>query len=312
MKLVKLYSLNNKDQIKLLVELTDSCNYLCNYCYNEKPRKNQHLNSDRLIEFIQYIHQKTNRNIKVELIGGEPTLHLDLLPICQKLFSYDYIDEIELYTNFHKPIEFYDQLTLSKRMIINATWHSLETDRQNNNFYEKVKYIKSQNLCQYYFIVMLENDNFQNSINMYQKLYNYIEKTDIDNLSHLEMSLCIYGDGTQYSYSQNELEQFEKLNQKQIYDKQFIFEFDTRIKKEATIQDIEKLKTKSFKYWKCNAGKDYLYVHCNGNVYKCDQDLHNNKPIGNINNKFDYDFKPTICKYSYCPWNYEIFKERIF
>jgi len=26
----------------------------------------------------------------------------------------------------------------------------------------------------------------------------------------------------------------------------------------------------SFKYWKCNAGLDYFYIHANGDIYPCE------------------------------------------
>jgi len=123
-----------KNSFKLLVYIIDSCNYNCEYCYNDFPRTNIKLDLNKLYFFIKNIlidiHKKDY--IWLELIGGEPTLHPDLLDFCQKISKLNNI-YMTIYTNFSKDIDFYKTLlSIDSRISLILSWHSL-----NKNFKDK-------------------------------------------------------------------------------------------------------------------------------------------------------------------------------
>ena len=95
----------NKNNFKLLVFIIDSCNYSCEYCYNDLPRTNKKIDLNKLYFFIsEILLKKLNKKyIQLELIGGEPTLHPDLIDFCEKI---SHIPNIftTIYTNFSKPV----------------------------------------------------------------------------------------------------------------------------------------------------------------------------------------------------------------
>jgi hypothetical protein len=69
-----------------------------------------------------------------------------------------------------------------------------------------------------------------------------------------------------------------------------------------------------FKYWKCNAGIDRLYIHSNGNIYSCQQ-YYSKKtaPLFNIASSIDnFKLKHVICPFETCCCDFDIYKKKIF
>ena len=79
---IEFYSTDRSNMIFILAYIIDVCNYNCAYCYNEKPRTNKVLDLNRLYAFLEYLQKRTKKNIDIELIGGEPTLHPNLIDFC--------------------------------------------------------------------------------------------------------------------------------------------------------------------------------------------------------------------------------------
>ena len=67
------------DYVVILAYIADICNYNCTYCYNKKPRSGKFLDLDALLDACLAIYQSTHKKIKLELIGGEPTMHPKLM-----------------------------------------------------------------------------------------------------------------------------------------------------------------------------------------------------------------------------------------
>lgn len=70
--------------INVTVNIIDNCNYTCNYCYNKDYRSNNILNLTALYNYIL----KTKLNIALDILGGEPTLHPDLLIFVRRCQNY--------------------------------------------------------------------------------------------------------------------------------------------------------------------------------------------------------------------------------
>ena len=81
-----LYS-NNYNIATIIVNIIDARNYSCYYCYNKKPRTNKVLELNKLYNFCKWYYDNINRHINICILGGEPTLHKDMLNICKCISS---------------------------------------------------------------------------------------------------------------------------------------------------------------------------------------------------------------------------------
>jgi organic radical activating enzyme len=78
--------------------------------------------------FFEFLHQKTNKKLSIEFIGGEPTLHPELLSFTKKLSTISFINTIESFTNLSKDLEYYKQL-LDANVHLFCSWHSIVNDK---------------------------------------------------------------------------------------------------------------------------------------------------------------------------------------
>lgn len=301
----KEFYLSNK--IQIIAYIIDSCNYNCQYCYNKKPRTNKCLDLNILEQFLVDIYKKTNKNIDLTLIGGEPTLHQKLFEFCKKMQIYKYVS-IKLFTNLSQPVNYYMPFLQFNRFSIFASWHGILNNKQNLDFINKAIQLNSDKLTYY---VMFENDNWNNSIYAFNTLMNLYQ-------SNVETSLIGGDDDNIYEYSSNQLF-FYKNNIQPKLDKKFnskyIVEFTDGSYCTKSFNDLYLNDNISFTNWKCDAGYNHLYIHVNGNIYQCQSYYdYNALAITNIYNHNainDIKFKPVICKFSSCSCTYNIKKENL-
>ena len=109
--------------------------------------------------------------------------------------------------------------------------------------------------------IMLENNDIHEILDFYEKLNNDFHIVDI--------RLCAIDDDIyQYDGSiQQKTKHFKFLDEK-LYVKHDNGNLEC-IYADDLYKDPSIEKTVSFKNWLCNAGFNYLYVHCDGNIYQC-------------------------------------------
>lgn len=92
-------------------ELTNKCQYRCTYCYAwdyiRSDIGSNHLQSWRAV--ISKLKLNNCPKFNIELLGGEPTLHPDIVDIISALCDNDRCQRVELITNLVKPVEFFLQ-----------------------------------------------------------------------------------------------------------------------------------------------------------------------------------------------------------
>lgn len=292
-------SINKPNTIFILAYIIDSCNYSCPYCFNIMPRTNKKLNLTLLYNFIIFLNKLTNKNIEIELIGGEPTLHQDILFFCKKISALQYV-KCSIYSNFSNNILLYNDL-LKYNIGFTLSLHYPLI----NNFINKldqipITYFYKNNIN---IRIMFEIDHYSEIKNICYLLLKKYKK-------YFEPALIQYNDLQQYSTKYLEL--YNTINnmvrQKYVY----IARYSNNQHKLITVNDAEK-HFKCFKYWKCNAGLEYFYIHANGNIYNCiNQYIYNQSPNINIYSDFTHiKLKSMICMYDDCPCIWEVHKKRI-
>ena len=108
-------------------DLVDVCNYRCSYCSAEHFLKKQ-IDTTKLQSYKQVVKQLSLNRIpkfNVELLGGEPTLHPDLLEIVKGLNSIKNCLKIELVTNFSRSLDYYQQFDVPEcsKLQITPSYH---------------------------------------------------------------------------------------------------------------------------------------------------------------------------------------------
>lgn len=263
-----------RNLIFIKVFLCDKCFYSCDYCYNIFPRSGRSIDIDDLLFFIDSVNAKTHRNIFIELIGGEPTLHPQFIELCECLNKKKYIDTIFIYTTFYQPLAYIQKIISIDKVDLQITWHGLKNDKLNKDFYDKAKQLrKTIKYCGLHckgltLSIMYEPNNIVNSIMM----FNLVSSLGYNTSILLVGSLNKINDTHRYVYSQSDLDKYFKLNSFTSYDIELVS--SAGVHKQLSFDQIMFLidtEQLSFINWKCNAGIDRLYVHCNGEVYPCQQ-----------------------------------------
>lgn len=108
------------------IMITDICNLHCPYCFANEfvNRERNDIRMDALKEALEFV--ATEKNCKLGLIGGEPTLHPHFREILQQLIKDHRFQNITLYTNGIRLGEFARELSHPKfKILINC---NSETD----------------------------------------------------------------------------------------------------------------------------------------------------------------------------------------
>lgn len=283
--------------IFILAYIIDVCNYNCAYCYNEKPRTNKVLDLNRLYAFLEYLQKRTKKNIDIELIGGEPTLHPNLIDFCQKLCSLPKT-HCSIYSNFSSNTSLYIQL------LELGVGFTLSSHGQHEDFAAKLDeipfhYYKKNNIN---IRIMFEFNEYCNVKTLCEKLL--IKYKDYFEPAIIQSNCSVYS--SKYIDFYNCID--KEVRQKYVYTV-----VDANKKHKLLTVNMAEQHFKNFKYWLCNAGLEYFYIHADGNIYSCiNQYEHRQMPLCNINSNFNnIQLKPMICMYDICPCIWEVYKKKI-
>ena len=311
---IQLYKHANEDNLLyILAYIIDNCNYSCQYCYNVKPYSNAMLDLNQLYDYICFINTYyPSKYIQLELIGGEPTLHPDLLDFCEKIKKLNNI-LIKIFTNLSLNIDNYIKL-LSNDIILIASWHSLHNDNININFIDKIIKLSSNYKTQLEVRIMFEIFNSENAIYVAKQLINYLEPMQFD-LSYIfdahTNDLLPYTDVQIHAFNN-----FHNENNIRSNRKEFFIQYTDNSIDIKTFTDMFCNKSYSFKRWLCNAGKNSLFINYDGLVYPCvEYSFDKNNSVFSLYNKLlykQYKFKKNICKIDYCSCDWDIKKKKIF
>lgn len=108
------------------IETTSDCNFLCDFCINRKKQASCATNSSNLVDFAaitQFLDYllSANKQIRVLLNGGEPTLHPRLLEFL--IWCKSKKIDVEILTNLSAKIEAYEAIQ-NASTLITPTYHT--------------------------------------------------------------------------------------------------------------------------------------------------------------------------------------------
>ena len=293
-----------EDQILFKVYAINSCNFNCTYCYNEKPRTNQVLDLDKLASMLLKFKAVHKRPMNVILIGGETTLHPQLMSFCKLMFVNDI--KTTVFTNFSADMSMYLSLLQMNSHII-VSWHrSLDTEQLVSKF----KQINKDDYRNMTFRVMFEYENQQKSLDVFYRM-----RSEFPDFNNYETS--VINDNDNYTHPQKYddklYDEFEKITES-------LHTTDIIVKYSDGSQDVVQddfffghLDQKTdFRHWICAAGVDFVYIHVDGRVSVCPDYV--DQPLMNINTSYQLILpdKKKMCNKKVCHCAFFIKKKDVF
>ena len=326
----------NKDLIsfcgyphKIFIEtfITGKCNYDCKYCCYKYLKNNKYLNLNQLYLFITNLYKKYKKDIYLSLLGGEPTLHPDLLDFINKISKYYPHIQIAIMSNFSQDISFYN-LLLSLNVKLLLTWHSLSIDKYNLHFLNNVKKIDKK-YKNFLIHVMFEKQLGFNIYKQIQKIYPY--NSELTTLSYNKKTNQINFVDFEWKYTNDEILLYKNIKEHEQHyimpgahiGTEIILSDGTFIKINELNQSLNKykdyynlldsifsIKIRNFKNWFCYANERYLWIDIDGNIYPCFKFFLDKKSKSTIKN-LNYKLHSIICPYDKCDQIFEVGKKHL-
>ena len=299
---------SKKNCFKLLAFIIDCCNYKCEYCYNDLPRTSKKLDLDKLYYFISEIlfGKLRKQHLELELIGGEPTLHPNLVEFCRKISKLPNI-HTTIYTNFSQTAEYYKELVdIDNRMTLILSWHT-----SNTQFEEKLALLPKEMLENNITVsVIYEHNNIKKAL----EVFDYV-RTKYPYVRELSFPLIDNNPNYTNKYDEQSLVEYKKrlpfvkdLTRIKV---QYIDGTSEIVDQHYFIVDDE---TRNYKRWICNVGIDFCFIYFNGDICPCD--AYRNIKLGNLNSdkldEFNLNTKPLFCNNTCCPCVFDVKKTLVF
>lgn len=208
-----------------------------------------------------------------------------------------------MYTNFSQKLSKYKSLA-ANGMRFDITVHNTGNSLSDRYVIENIMSIQTSSIRE--ITVMLDKSKFDIGVQTYHMLKSHFPDIDID------VQLVFRGNHID-AYSDQQLTTYEIL----INDSKDLF-FEVQLmngqKKYLSHNQLYEITKCKFKRWLCNAGKDLLYIHSDGSVHRCDGYFYAKMPpLSTIytNSKIQL-LDHTFCKLDDCPFQDDVYKQRIF
>jgi MoaA/NifB/PqqE/SkfB family radical SAM enzyme len=271
--------------------VTNKCNFHCEYCETWKEQQYRgrfHLLN--IINFCNYLSEKYN--LLLTLYGGEPLLHPDIFYIVENLKKSKY--PLHYFTNLSVEKDILKSLIEKNRFVKFLT--SFHYNKTNiNDFLEKIDLILENKIE--IVVKVMWNSKYKNEI---KDIYCEIKKKEKNHNFSCSLDMIIsettsfsqedmifyYNEHNNDKLKENVVEYINEAGE--ITSNNLTFNHIRILNKEASF-----LGQANFFGYSCEAGKRYLYIDENGDIYNCINDKRNKKKLCNISDK-DLEYSKII------------------
>lgn len=274
--------------------VTKNCNWNCSYCLFHCRNTNKFNTLSDTKTACNYYNSISTITSWLSLFGGEPLT----FPYIESIFDlYNY--NIRIYTNLYKDKYYLKQLAISckGKLKFVVSFHPARTNLVRLT--EKIELLLSHN-CIVQVKCMFTGQDDDYSYNSFI----YLNSIKDDNFSVVPRTIYtnIYGSELKWYLSDS------FLKARNIAGKDLLFKltYDTKTeiwdKYDMQFFDTEINDYKLYNHIICNAGKNYLSIAENYDVYPCcryNEEYYKQPPIGNVITN-PPKLKRTICKLPFC------------
>lgn len=248
-------------QDRLRISITNSCNMSCFYCHNEGQghyNKKQFMDINYIEQLVDFIIKNNIYVKKINITGGEPLLHPDLIEIVEKLSKIT--KDIKLNTNGtlltkDKIMQLKKAGLTSMNVGIDSFW----SEQSKPNLIDN-----DRNINQLKQMILLAKDYFKLSINTVITYYNYDK---IDDMIDFSMSNGLFKikliELIDFDFWQNKLTNNKNSN----YFKIVLDKYSKIAKEVKYYQDRGRYDIILQNGFLIRFGEDYCKTHACGNLY---------------------------------------------
>lgn len=291
--------------------VTDFCNFSCNYCppslhngIHHQGKKPGFPTDEEIDQFLEDLVTKhaNGRNVRVQLSGGEPTLHPRLPHVIRKLKEHNV--QIGITTNGSRSENFWKEI-----LPIDAVTISIQPEFTNIDRINRIsKFILSTETT-LEFNLSCDPNNWDKMIELYEGLDEQLKE-------YVNPKILNY-----LSVSSKDKDKHRKTYEYEPYQKEWMRLIGNKKKLNTGVQidssssvvlfsdgsslpligngNITKMNLYSWNKmigWKCNVGSESISIQSDGNVYAgvCKMKL-----LGRITS-FKLENEPIICAVQYC------------
>lgn len=266
--------------------INDICNFRCVYCNPSRKSINQYnVYSDKFEHFFK----NTDKTFLICMTGGEPFLYPRFVELCEKLTHKHYIG---IFTNLssNKIYDFTERIEPERVEFIYCSVHIEERERRREveDFINKFSQLKQKG-----FNVAASLVLYPSVLERFDELYRFFGNHGI---TLMPKTFFGYYRGKHYPQGytrkeRNKIHLYAKLSESEMQ----------RIKTYygPTTLDIQIMHgCYSWKGLPCNAGKDFIYLECDGTFTRCVTDK---ERLGSVTTgKLRLHKKPKICNAEIC------------
>ena len=297
-KITHVKTLTNEYDIEVEWDLTARCNYSCSYCKsydNTQPLLLKSLAEyeDVIDYLISYFFKK---RIKIDFLGGEPTLFKDWANILEYIHMQGHVPKIT--TNLAIPIKTLKEKLNNKtfKECIDVSFHP--EFAESDNFIDKVKFLYNEGFLKAVSILM-HPDHWE----IGKKVYNELEYTG--KVSYIRIrnedtqSVSIASSIINYTAEQKKL--LDKPNKRTDL-KITEVHYGNKVKYYKGIEELLANDITDFKGMHCYIGTTRLHIKPNGDAYPSACLLNYSKSrMGNVyKNNLKNIENAIICPFSFC------------
>lgn len=283
--------------------ITRRCSFSCSYCpaHRHNPKSFQATKESLLQALVKLDSIVPNKNIRLNLTGGEPTIHPNFKEFITTAATSEKIKAIRIVTNLSSNEKIYSHIASEANnskakfyLVASFHWESASPERFINN----LKVLASSKVETQVKIMLDENGA--------EKITSLLPDLREINSKHKNVSVAVQ----RIRNTQNleiDLTDFDTKYFEQVSKwgdlREFIYTTDNNEVKIETIPNIDlviKNKLNSFYNWTCFTGANTLFIDNDGSVYSalCKPDT------GSIGNIFDTSLfkipQSVLCPHNLC------------
>ena len=279
--------------ITITICLTLGCNFRCSYCY-QNNYNSKCLDLNKCLDYIKAVQDKyPNKEILLNLIGGEITLIKDIKQFILKLFDLNI--KMQITTNGGVSNEWWDDIGYCIDALTISYHHEFHNE---DSFFETCKHISTKIPYNLDVSLMITPDKFD-TIYAFGERLGTIPKVIV----HAKKLRKINGEVGFLDYTE---EQKQKLLEKNTFKSKLAHQdFDPfgpqyiHVDGEKThIRTFMEENKHQFEGWKCYSGIESFDIDSQGNISGASCGI--GRSLGSIYGKYDFPTEPIICTKKFC------------
>ena len=275
------------------------CNYACSYCsdYHRDGTQRWPENWEPYLDLIKRL-KKRNKNIYVEVLGGEPTVWPKFQEFVDCISDDDVF--VEFATNASRTLRYWKQFKTCRAFVF-LSWHYEHAD--DDHFYHVAEIM--QDKASISIPLMIIPENFKRA----QKLFDRLQDLKVEVTPKFTRTSIHGHDYFKYTEEQTEWIKNSYYNNMKPFG--INWQFPRALHFNGVPIRFMKVIADGLHYFEnytCTAGIKRLFIEPNGDIKRCTKKV--GGTIGNLFEGYTLPDEPIVCTYKACPCKLDAIVEK--